>query len=463
VRKLVSIASSIGLLVVLLLNVSTAMARPLALHPTNPRYFMDNSGKAVYLTGSHTWNTLQDWPKGSASAALDYSAYLNFLVQNRHNFTKLRSWEGLDSYPLPYRRTGPGTALDGGPKFDLNQFDPAYDQRLVSRVAAAQDRGIYVMMVLFQWRPGDRRNIHFQIQNHPFHINNNINGIHADTNGNGIGEEIQRLSNNPALPYQDSYVRHVLDLLNGYDNVIYEITNEGDAASYDWQEHMVQLIHSYESSKPNQHAVMMSGPFLNDGLLMASSAEAISPGDNYQENMRVSTTKVVMPDVDHIGWWACPIPNWFGRHWVWKSFTRGLHPNPLESLPTNIQGHGSGGHPCHGDDNPIFRSARLNMGYTVAYSMRIDLANMTPRPDLTSTGYALVKPGAEYLVYSGSSSFKVNLAGSGSTYAVEWLNPANGVYSSGGTVVGGGTVTFDAPFGGEAILYLKTEGPSPTP
>ena len=33
---------------------------PLRVHPDNPRYFTDGSGRAVYLTGSHTWNNLVD-------------------------------------------------------------------------------------------------------------------------------------------------------------------------------------------------------------------------------------------------------------------------------------------------------------------------------------------------------------------------------------------------------------------
>lgn len=32
----------------------------LRVHPDNPRYFADDSGEAVYLTGSHTWANLQD-------------------------------------------------------------------------------------------------------------------------------------------------------------------------------------------------------------------------------------------------------------------------------------------------------------------------------------------------------------------------------------------------------------------
>lgn len=33
---------------------------PLKVHPTNPRYFTDGSGKAVYLAGSHNWANLVD-------------------------------------------------------------------------------------------------------------------------------------------------------------------------------------------------------------------------------------------------------------------------------------------------------------------------------------------------------------------------------------------------------------------
>ena len=37
-----------------------AAAGPLRVHPDNPRYFTDGSGRAVYLTGAHTWNNLVD-------------------------------------------------------------------------------------------------------------------------------------------------------------------------------------------------------------------------------------------------------------------------------------------------------------------------------------------------------------------------------------------------------------------
>ena len=40
-----------------------AATGPLRANPKNPRYFTDGSGKAIYLTGSHTWNNLQEMSK----------------------------------------------------------------------------------------------------------------------------------------------------------------------------------------------------------------------------------------------------------------------------------------------------------------------------------------------------------------------------------------------------------------
>ena len=39
--------------------------------------------------------------------------------------------------PQPWPRTGPGTANDGQPKFDLSSFDPAFFGRLRERIIAA--------------------------------------------------------------------------------------------------------------------------------------------------------------------------------------------------------------------------------------------------------------------------------------------------------------------------------------
>ncbi len=62
----------------------------LTAHPTNPRYFTDGSGRAIYLTGSHTWNNLQH---NSVYPGVDYERYLDFLKKYNHNFIRLWVWE----------------------------------------------------------------------------------------------------------------------------------------------------------------------------------------------------------------------------------------------------------------------------------------------------------------------------------------------------------------------------------
>src|SRR5262245_61307457 len=103
---------------------------PLRLHPDNPRYFTDGtttaqgSLRAVYLTGSHTWGNLCDYPP-DRYPPFDYPAYLDFLGRYHHNFFRL--WPGnLDSTPLLYERPGPGQAGDGKPRADLSLLTPKY-------------------------------------------------------------------------------------------------------------------------------------------------------------------------------------------------------------------------------------------------------------------------------------------------------------------------------------------------
>ena len=125
---------------------------PLRVHPDNRRYFTDGRGKAIYLSGAHTWNNLQDLGTNDPPQAFDFPAYLDFLEQHHLNFIRLWRWE-LTKYvegynqkpfyctPQPWLRSGPGLALDGKPKFDLTKFDEAYFQRLRSRVEDAGQPG----------------------------------------------------------------------------------------------------------------------------------------------------------------------------------------------------------------------------------------------------------------------------------------------------------------------------------
>ena len=313
-------------------------AGPLFVCPSNTRYFTDGSGRAVYLTGSHTWaNFATDQGTSDPPVAFDYNAYLDFLVAHNHNFFRGWVWEltyslqgpnGGPFYwdPFPWQRTGPGIATDGKPKFDLNKFNQEYFNRLRTKVIAAGDKGIYVSVMLFQGYA-----IQFnrkENDGYPLDGRNNINGIDA-----GPGYASNTLLIPGVTAKQDEYVRKVIDAVNDLDNVLYEISNESGSYSLDWQLHMIDLIHEYEAGKPKQHPVGMTylykGGSNND--LFNSKADWISPdgssGYGYPNTdpPAADGRKVLVVDTDHSFYWTGLREKGLSdqQAWVWKNFLRG--------------------------------------------------------------------------------------------------------------------------------------------
>lgn len=445
---------------------------PLRILAANPRYFEDGSGRVTYLTGSHTWLNLQDGVLIDPPPPFDYLVWLDFLEAHHHNFFRLWVWEeakwvtewAAPYYftPMPYQRTGPGNALDGKPKFDLAQFNPAYFDRLRERVVAADERGIYVAVMLFNgWSVAYPKGSH-DLANpwigHPFNAHNNINGVDGDPNHDNSGIETHELALPAITALQESYVRKVIDTINDLDNVLYEISNESHAASVAWQYHMVDLIHTYEAGKPKQHPVGMTAIFPDGDNrdLFASPAEWVSPnGDIFTPPVRTGD-KVIIADTDHL----CGICG--DRAWVWKSFTRGENPIFMDQYDDSYKLNGGG----YNMNNPNDVSLRQNLGYTRIFAERMNLAAMTPHGELCSSEYCLANPaqtGAEYLVYlPAGGNVTVDVSATAGELNSEWFNPETGETTNAGPVTGGASRAFTAPFAGDAVLYLYQKPAEPT-
>ncbi|MDT8300560.1 MAG: DUF6298 domain-containing protein [Sedimentisphaerales bacterium] len=434
---------------------NTLRSNTLRVSSSNPRYFTDNSGKAIYLTGSHTWGNFQKWFEGhsggggTAGSPANFTAYLDVLQSYQHNFIRLwvadTAWSPIRQAaiePQPYVRTGPGTAADGGLKFNLNQFNQAYFDTLRSQVIAARDRGIYVSLMLFDgWGISEYSAVpdNATWNYHPFRTTNNINGINGDTNGDGIGLEYHTLNIAAIKTIQEAYVRKVVDTVNDLDNVLYEICNESGNYSTAWQYYFIDFIKSYEAGKPKQHPVGMTFQYSDRGggpnsNLFSSNADWASPGlgTYFADPPAADGSKVVIADTDHIS-----SQSW-DTTWIWRSFTRGLNPIVMDWWNGTRW-------------DPIRRAMRDSR----AYADKMNLAAMTPQGSLVSTGYALVNPGNEYLVYnSGSGTITLYNFPSG-TYSVEWYNTATNAAQTGSNITGNGSnKTITPPFSG-AVLYLK--------
>jgi hypothetical protein len=494
-------------------------AGPLRVSTRNPRYFTppsaDGTERAVYLTGSHIWNNLHDGmgpgPEGRADPErFDFDGYLRFLTERGHNFIRLWRWEQVRSQaaggnfhlnmtPQPWARTGPGLAKDGKPRFDLDQFDPAFFERLRQRVVKAGEAGIYVGVMLFDgWAlhlspPPDN------VEGHPFHALNNVNGISATTI-----DDVQVLPLDARVQEIElAYIRQVVDTLHDLPNVLWEVANEssGDGSvtkefalffgmkeppvwgdSTEWQYWVIDVVKTHEAERGyDAHPIGITMQFpvrdqarVNEPLLR-SRAEWISPGYDdeiftagrhpmapgsppsrwYADPPPADGTKVIISDTDHYA------PGQGDALWAWKSFVRGHHPILMDF---GLVGGMEPGGPADPESGvppfEFYEPARYAMGDTRRYAELMQLLEMTPRGDLSSTGFALANPGAEYLVLQPNDAggpFTVTLEAG--AYAAEWHSISTRATQPTETVTIGAaeSIPFVSPFSdpGPVVLYLK--------
>lgn len=465
---------------------------PLTVHPKNPRYFADKDGNLIYLTGSHTWENLQDI--GIAGEKLfDYKAYLDMMQKNGHNFMRLwmfeqsrmGSWSFDTIYfdPLPFARTGPGMANDGKLKFDLTKFNPDYFKRLRARIIEAGKRNIYASVMLFNgWsldRAGFKTGDPYPFL--PYNIANNINGISAPETINDFVDKpnLHSLKISPELlAVQEAYVKKVIETVNDLNNVLYEIINEGGAI--DWQYHMIRFIKKTEAGLPKQHPVGMThrgDPNQNvNKALFDSPADWVSPnwepvswkfGDStitssFKDNPPATDgKKILIPDTDHL--WG----HGGNYKWVWKCFLRGSNPilmDPWDPLPGREDESKTvgwiyikGGITKDDRNFPEFELVRKSMGQTRAFSQRINLVAMVPRSELSSTHYCLADEGKEYLIYfPESNEARIDLRNAPGNYDAEWFIPLmNRKIKVPKPLAGGVYLEVEPPTSLDAVLYLK--------
>jgi hypothetical protein len=449
------------------------MARPaingvLRRNTVNPRYFTDASGRAIFLTGTHTWNNLVDMGPGYPPMEFDFNYYLDVLDDLNHNFIRLWTWDSLRTWnpvdrvrPLPWARTGPGDAADGQPRLDLDRHDEEYFARLRDRVAAAQARGIYVSVMLFESWEVFRNHMH-DLGWHALAGPNNVNDVDITAcEKDGALVDWIGLGDPRVTAVQEAYVRRVVETVNRFDNVLYEISNEAGAGSHAWQEHFIDFVRRCEAGLARQHPVGVTGGLgtVNEWLYGTSAEWVSAEGwasegeiDGYREGEYTwgsaphdRADKVVLLDTDHL--WGIG----GDEVWAWKSFCRGynvLYMDRCDDFPSAFYEHEWWPEKF----NPVLRR---EMGHLLRYAERMDLNAATPHNDLCSTGYCLANPGREYLCYRpAGGEFTVRLEPG--DYTCEWHDPGTGETREGASVTAGADpLPLQVPFTGGAVAYLQ--------
>ncbi|HEX4005849.1 MAG TPA: hypothetical protein VHX60_06720 [Acidobacteriaceae bacterium] len=286
-------ATAGGILAVGLLAVVSAGAQmpgsngdPIRLNPANPHYFQFRGKTIALVTSGEHYG-------GVINRGVDYKRYLATLAAEGMNETRLfagsyvevpgKSFgiERNDLAPAPgdfvapwARSSTPGYA-GGGNKFDLDQWNPEYFDRLHGFLAEASRLGIVVEISLFSSQYGEA-----QWALSPFNAENNVNHLELSDR-----KKVNTRENGAILRYQESYVRKAVAAVSGFDNVIFEIQNEpwsdrpvaagiinpylfppgrdlfpnsvdvADAASVEWQTAVAGWITSEETSLGHRHLI----------------------------------------------------------------------------------------------------------------------------------------------------------------------------------------------------------------
>ncbi len=454
---------------------------PLRVSAQNPRYFTDKTGKAIYLTGSHTWANFQE--AGVVTDSLfEWNKYLDMMQANKHNFMKLWVWEQaklgswtneeIEFAPNCYQKV----IKNGQTKFDLKKWNQPYFDRLRNRVIEAGQRGIYVSIMLFQGWSQKKEKLRNPWEYHPFNPENNVNGkgknIFDNKEDDASKATIHSLKNGEILRLQEAYVQKVIETINDRDNVLFEIINEG--GTKEWQYHIINFIHKTERKLAKQHPVGMSHavavkPQMWNQDLIESPADWIAPSPepfeweypnstkttDYQINIKPNTSKkVTILDTDHL--WGCG----GNQDWLWKAFLQGynlIFMDPWQSFAKADTAAIPWLSPCmYAREYPAYRLIRQNMRYTIEYSKKINLAKSIPMPDLASSGYCLAEPDKSYLVWVEAGKYlTLNLRNTNVKFYAEWFDPISLKKTAIDPVKGNDFIVLKPPFENGGVLILS--------
>ena len=231
--------------------------KPIQLHPDNPHYFRFRGKATVLITSGEHYGAV-------LNADFNYRKYLATLATLRFNLT--RTFTGAYCEPVgafniqkntlapakdkllcPWARSEQGGYANGGNKFDLTRWDPAYFQRLRGFLGEASKRGVVVELVLFcpfykdaMWRLS------------PMNAANNVNGV-----GKIKRTSAYTLNNGKLLDVQLAMVRKIVTELKDFDNLYYEICNEPyfGGVTGAWQARIARQIAATDKALKVRHLI----------------------------------------------------------------------------------------------------------------------------------------------------------------------------------------------------------------
>ena len=242
------------------LSNSLSVAGPIQLHPDNQHYFLFK-GKplAIISSGEHYGAVI--------NLDFDYKKYLKTLSVDGMNYTRIFTgayfeaggeYFGIqhntlgvapDKIITPWNKINSDTSIIN--KYDLTIWNDAYFKRLKDFMEVATEYNIIVEVTLFSSYYG---NMQWEIS--PLNPVNNIN-----LSNEFSFKEAQILKDTLLFKFQESYVRKMVNELNEYDNLFFEIQNEP------WADHLDTIRNNANNERLNVRDSTLKANFANEKSL----------------------------------------------------------------------------------------------------------------------------------------------------------------------------------------------------
>ena len=430
----------------------TRAGQGLRVHPDNHRYLLFRGRPTVLITSGEHYGAV-------VNADFDFVPYLDELARHGLNQTRLFSGSYVEPgvppskgspsavalryentlAPRPGRYVSPWARVGG--RFDLSKWNPAYFERLKEFVREAGERDIVVELVLFSalyvyasWRAS------------PFHADNNVNGV-----GGIETSQLYTLDNGRVLEFQEAFVRKLVAELRSFDNLYYEVINEGHGrpapASDAWQDHIIQTIEDAESEFPEKHLIARGFRY---GDRVAPDPAVSIHNFHYERDLSRYAHLDGVLAFDETGLKGRDDEPYRTDGWYFMLSGGGIYSNLDYSFtPTHEDGSfevpdiaaGGGG-----------VSLRRSLGELKRFLERFDLPRMFPAHEIVigtppgATARVLAEPGEAYAVYLlGGRPGPLVLDLAPGRYAAEWVDPRNGRVLKTERVEGGVATTLRAP------------------
>jgi len=426
--------------------------------------------RPVLLIGLSDRQALTIW---HSAKGFDWERYLDELAENGFNYVRqdVTAWLELTAmreYAAQFSqarwaflRTGPGTAVDGHPRFDLSRFDEGYfSDRLVPFLQEARRRGMVVELTLFDSCRSRRAFI-----GSLYSPANNVNNLGLEVGDDPHADAALR---NPSLlAVQEAYVAHVVDSTHAFGNVIYEIANEAGGAR--WVAHFVEFIHQRWPG-----ALVSAGEQSSSYNPVTGRCDLVvkhrGRGGSYRSDKDLARhraslmqfrrgNKPVLHNEFFLFARGSTADVNFVRKMYWADFTGGGYANFYDF--TWWRGAGRSvdeGHPSQPPPAEVMRAGKFLRSFLE--KGKVPFWAMEPHDELASGTavhpFVFAQPSACWVAYlTRGGRFTLDLPADVGGFTACWFNPREGTFGEPFAAAGGGRQEFAAPDGNDWTLLLK--------